>query len=327
MTHPNRKGKPCPPRTPLAVLAAILVAWLATGCTVTTSTSTGGLSVNDFKFSAEGPDGESRSDAKFKAGETVYTIFEVTGFKQGDDKKVTLEEDLKVTGPDGKAIIEQDGISLLDQSYDQAVDTVSAHNKLTLPESAPSGEYKVTMKLKDKVGGGTTTHNSKFTWEGTGGPASTGSPDAGEESPSGEETPEGEATPDTSGSGGGELRVENFAFAESENGGPRDNKTFAADEKVYMLFDIKGFQQGDDNVVWVQQDLKVTNADGEVVLERENIVDLNQEAPPGADNVSANNEIDVAGLELGPGTYQVEISVRDKTGDQTATFADEFTIE
>ncbi len=287
-------------------ILAILVVCLAlvAGCTVTTSTSSGGLTVNDFKF-GEGAEGPARSDPKFKEGEKVFTLFEVKGFKQGDDKKVVISEALTVTGPDGKEVINAPDISLIDKSYEESVDVVKGHNELTLPDGLPSGKYEVKMKLTDKNGGGVTNHNSSFTWEGSGQASS------------------GQSKPDQSASGA--LKVANFTFAESPEGPAREDKKFMVGEEVFLVFDVQGFKQGDDKTVWVQEDLLVTDPEGKVVLEKENLLDLKGEADEGADNVNANNKITLEESDL-TGTYKVNLTIRDKVGEQKTTFQEEFEI-
>lgn len=283
-------------------LLAILVVCLAlVGCTVTTSTSSGGLTVNDFKF-GEGAEGPTRSEPKFKEGEKVFTLFEVKGFKQGDDKKVVISESLTVTGPDGKEVISAPDISLIDKSYEESVDVVKGHNELTLPDGLPSGKYEVKMKLTDKNGGGVTNHNSSFTWEGSAQASS------------------GHDKPDS-----GSLTVANFAFAESAEGPAREDKKFMVGEEVFLVFDIKGFKQGDDKTVWIQEDLLVTDPEGKVVLEKQNLLDLKGEADEGADNVNANNKITLEESDV-TGTYKVNLTIRDKVGEQKTTFQEEFEI-
>ncbi len=290
-------------------LLAFLIVCLALvmGCTVSTSTSSGGLTVNDFKF-GEGPEGPARSDPKFKQGEKVFTLFEVKGCKQGDDKKVVISEALIVTGPDGKEVINAPDISLIDKAYEESVDVVSGHNELTLPDGLPSGKYEVKMKLTDKNGGGVTNHNSSFSWEGSA------------QASSGQEQPD---QPDSGGSG--TLTVANFTFAESAEGPAREDKKFMMGEEVFLVFDIKGFKQDDTKVVWVQEDLVVTGPEGNVVLDEKNLLDLKDEAAEGADNVAANNKITLEETDP-PGTYKVNLTVRDKVGEQKTTFQEEFEV-
>jgi hypothetical protein len=260
--------------------------------------------VNDFKF-GEGPDGPTRSDAKFKEGEAVYTLFEVRGCKPGPDKKVTISEVLTVTGPDGKEVLNVPDMKL---EVADAGDSITANNKIML-EGQPSGKYEVKMVLTDKNGGATTTHNSSFQWEGSGEAATSGGGDQPAQS------------------GGGDVKVANFTFAEGDNReSARDSKQFQAGEVVFLVFDIQDFKQDKDGTVWVQEDLKVTDPEGNVILDNKNLLDLKDKGEPGTDNVSAHNKIT---LEPGnpPGTYRVSMIVRDKIGGQETTFEEEFEVQ
>jgi hypothetical protein len=177
-------------RSSLVALAA--TALLVTGCTVSTSTSTGSLSVEDLKFSSTKDGSQVRSDATFKPGEVVYILFKVKGFKNDDQGKAHVQEDLIVKGPDGKEVLNQK--NLLDFN-DKGGDTLNLDNNLNVPPTFPTGTYSVTIALRDVNGGGTYNHNGSFKLEGA--PVGGAAPPAGEETPAAAETPAMEETPAT----------------------------------------------------------------------------------------------------------------------------------
>jgi hypothetical protein len=141
-----------------------LMMLLAGGCSSSTSSSGTGLRADDLKMAAE-KNGANRGDHKFKKGEVVWLQFKVMGFKQADDGNVWVQQDLDVTAPDGKNILHKDNILDFHQVAPKGADSVDASNDITLPPGAPSGEYKVSIALRDKVWGGNATSNFSFTVE------------------------------------------------------------------------------------------------------------------------------------------------------------------
>lgn len=150
------------PLRKIVLLCFVLI--LAGGCT-STSVSTGGLEAKNLKFSGSQDAKDERSDSKFKKGEKVFVLFDIEGFKQADDDNVWVQEDLDVAGPDGKSIMKRENLLELHQKAPKGTNTMNAHNDITLPDAAGPGEYKVTISLRDKVGGGTSTNTTTFTVE------------------------------------------------------------------------------------------------------------------------------------------------------------------
>lgn len=142
----------------LAMLCLALI--VATGCT-STSVSTGGLKTENLKFAAA-KDGPVKSDRKFKKSEPVWILFDVQGFQQKDDDTVQVQQDLEVTGPDGKSILKKENILDVNQKFPRGTNNLNANNEVTLPKDAPVGDYKAVISLRDKVGGGTATLTESF---------------------------------------------------------------------------------------------------------------------------------------------------------------------
>ena len=141
--------------------ALVVVSLMGAGCTVTTSVSTGGLGAEELHFATK-EGGPEVSDKKFKKGEVVWMEFKVTGFKQADDDNVWVQEDIDVTGPDGKSVLKKENLLDLHQKAPKGANNVSASNNITLPKGSPVGAYNVKISLRDKVGGGSSTVNTAF---------------------------------------------------------------------------------------------------------------------------------------------------------------------
>jgi len=151
------------PLRKLVVLCFVLL--LAGGCTTSSSVSTGGLEAKNMKFSASKDAKDERSDARFKKGETVYVLFDVNGFKQADDDNIWVQQDLDVTGPDGKSVLKKENILDMHEKAPKGADNLNANNEIKLPDAAGPGAYKVTISLRDKIGNGTSTNTTNFTVE------------------------------------------------------------------------------------------------------------------------------------------------------------------
>jgi hypothetical protein len=178
-------------RNTLAAAATLL---LMTGCTVTTSTSTGSLSAENLRYSGTADASGVRSDATFKPGEVVYILFDVKGFKTDDKGQCHVQEDLLVKAPDGSEVLNKKNI--LDFTGEpKGADSLNLNNDITLPPGAPAGKYSVTISLRDVVSSGTVNQNSGFTIAGdaAAAPAPTETPAVTEE-PAATETPAAGAT-------------------------------------------------------------------------------------------------------------------------------------
>lgn len=161
-------------RSTLAAAATVL---LLAGCTVTTSTSTGSLAVENLRYSSTAEENGVRTDATFKPGETVFVLFDVKGFKTDDKGQVHVQEDLVVKGPDGAELLNKKNI--LDFTGDPKGGTsLKLNNDITLPAGVPAGKYGVTINLRDVVSSGTHNLNSSFTVAGDAAAAPGGDPAA-----------------------------------------------------------------------------------------------------------------------------------------------------
>lgn len=154
-----------------ALLAALL---LATGCTVTTSTSTGSLSLDTPVYSTTADKSGERSDHKFKAGEEVHVLIPANGYKKDASGQAHIQADVVIKDSKGAEILKKDNI--VDANLKpEGEPPIDLSFTFTIPPSRPSEEYKVAVTARDANGGATTTQNSSFNIESTGAAAA---PDA-----------------------------------------------------------------------------------------------------------------------------------------------------
>ncbi len=134
------------------------------------------------------------------------------------------------------------------------------------------------------------------------------------------------ATPSASPSGGdeenaGELKVSNAHFSASDKGEAREDKTFKKGEVVWLFFDLEGFKTDKDDMFWVQEDLTVLDPEGNPVLQKENILDA-KDKKGDLKSLPIHNDITIK--EPVEGTYKINMTLRDKQGNQTTQFEDTF---
>lgn len=122
----------------------------------------------------------------------------------------------------------------------------------------------------------------------------------------------------------GDLKVVNFKFTDSKEGAAREDKKFAQGEVVWLVFDVEGFKMDKDKNVWVQEDLTVTDPTGKPLVQKENLVDLKAPNPNDEKAVAVQNDVTLT--DAPDGTYKVNMTVRDKQGNQTVQFEETFEV-
>ena len=99
---------------------------------------------------------------------------------------------------------------------------------------------------------------------------------------------------------------------------------FALRDTVYVRYKVVGFRISPEKRVWVEQDWSVLNAEGVVVMSKENaITEQSQHFYPQRFLATTFH------LELEdpkPGAYTLRIALRDRLGDQAAAFDFPFTL-
>ena len=149
------------------LIIALLVSFILTGCTVSTTIQKG-LELNNLAFCEQingDRDFVERQNKTFSPSEVVYVYFEVSGFTS---KKVESsfsyhpQVEVLVKGPSGSTIIERTTV------VDQEVSTSSEAPyfyfpvNLTFPNNSADGKYTLTIYVKDALGNGNITRNEQF---------------------------------------------------------------------------------------------------------------------------------------------------------------------
>lgn len=240
----------------------------------------------------------SAHDDQFVPGETLFFRCQVEGYKKSENNEIQLA--YQVEAADAR------GVMLLLPEKGVVKTTLSPEDKnwmpkirytVVIPPLAETGEYHVTVTVKDELAGSSAETRATFLVHGR------------EVAPS-----------DT-------LAVRNFRFYRGEN----DDKAlevpaYRPGDSLWARFDMTGYKIGDKNLFDIGYGLVVLRADGSVAYSQREAAN-SKEAPfypqryqPG--ELSLNMPNDIA-----KGEYTIVLTVHDNLGQQTCETREKFSIE
>ena len=109
------------------------------------------------------------------------------------------------------------------------------------------------------------------------------------------------------------LTVKDLVISHEKDGPAAAPRVFYPGDEIYIRFFLSDFQLDSEGNLWIQEDLTMTDPNGVSVLSRQNLIDDRVPPPEGMTSVPVNNTITLFETAQ-PGTYTVQISVRDKIG-------------
>ncbi len=237
----------------------------------------------------------------YRAGETVYLDFRVTGFKvSGEDDDVDLNWAVEVNDPSKRPIGEA---KLGEVKVQLAPEDKSWTPKVTysvlLPPVPEPGTYTVSIQLEDKLGQTNTKAERTFELKAP-------------------KLPELAS-----------LGVANFRFLRSENDeiGLGEGEPYHAGGTVWARFDVGGYKFSPKNGYDVRYAIQLKDAQGKVVFEQPNAAAEAEESAPYPKHYTSG--MFTINLQKGvpAGEYTLVILLRDAVGNQTAESAHTFRVE
>jgi len=237
-------------------------------------------------------------DDQFVPGETLFFRCQVEGYKKSENNEIQLG--YQVEAADAR------GVVLLLPEKGLVKTTLSPEDKnwmpkirytVVIPPLAETGEYHVTVTVKDELNGSSAEGRATFLVHGR------------DVAPS-----------DT-------LAVRNFRFYRGEN----DDKAlevpaYRPGDELWARFDMTGYKIGEKNLFDIGYGLVVLRADGSVAYSQPEAAN-SKEAPfypqryqPG--ELSLNMPKDIA-----KGEYTIVLTVHDNLGQQTCEAREKFSIE
>ncbi len=251
------------------------------------------LSVVEAFF--EDPDRRVVRNLTLNAGETCYLSFRVSGFRVDTKQKVELEYHVQFLDPNGVPVVEDFGdkieatLSVQDKDWMPKIDW-----QRVVPSFAPAGEYKIKIRVEDKIAKADTSWETTFKVRGE--------------------------TIDAS----DKVKVTQFIFSDTENGRQKMDDVYHQGSTLWARFKLTGFKIVDKSY-WVEQDLLILDAGGKELFRNPTVVEKNRAFyPPKFLSTSFNLDVSKG---VRPGEYTLRLEIRDKTGEQSTVFDQKFSVQ
>ena len=120
------------------------------------------LVARDFRFLRGEDDRDPLIQAVFRAGDSVWARFEITGFRYGANNRMDVSYGVALAGPDGKTLFsEAQAAQEQDESF-YPKRYVPGVLSLNLDKKIKPGEYTVILTLRDQVGAQTAESRHSF---------------------------------------------------------------------------------------------------------------------------------------------------------------------
>lgn len=231
------------------------------------------------------------------AGESIYLTFRIAGFRADDQHRVRLNYWLDCQDPDKVPITEtytqtiETSLSPQDEKWRPKIDW-----SVVIPSFAPTGEYQVTIRVRDELAQKETRQVMSFRVQG----ASVSPSD--------------------------KLAVRDFEFSDAENGKPKPQPVFSPGSTLWARFRVVGFRLSPEKELSVEEDLSVLDAEGKVLFTRPNasVEKYKMFYPPRFLPASFNLDLEP---KVKPGDYMIRLDIRDLLGKQEARYEAKFTVQ
>ncbi len=230
---------------------------------------------------------------EFFPGDLLFLTFRIDGFKTAeidDEDRYQIFYNVTATDPGGIALEETEEGAIAGEitAQDKKQKWVPLVRwELQIPSSTPTGDYRVTIGVEDRLGKAKTEHQVNFKLRGR------------DVEPS-----------DT-------LVVRNFSFYRTETSmQPMRSPDYKPGESVWARFDITGYQFGDGNKFSIDYGIKVLRASGKTLFEQPVAAEEERESFSPERHIQGGLSLNLT-KDLTPGEYTVIVTVRDKLGEQT----------
>jgi hypothetical protein len=240
------------------------------------------------------------ADFQFVAGETVFFSARVSGFtRQGEEPpKLFLTYQIEARDPNGVLILPvETGKVAADLTPEDKHWRPKIRYTIALPPLADSGQYRVTLKVKDEFGKVNSEADYPLLVRGRAVEAS----DA--------------------------MTIRNFRFLRAEDDAePLKDPAYRPGDSVWARFDMTGYKMGEKNRFDVEYGLKVLRPNGEVTYEEPKAAQAKDETfypqryTPGI--LSLNMPKDIA-----TGDYKIVLTVRDNISGQKQETVHTFSVQ
>jgi len=243
------------------------------------------------------------ADWEFVPGDTVFLSFRIAGFRteeKDEAEYLRLGYEIEAFDPDGIRVVESVGDAIAAEMtfQDRKNEWLPVvRHKMPVPPAAPSGTYRIMVRLRDEVSGATAIEEIPITIRGR------------DVAPS-----------DT-------LVAPNFGFYRSQTSlVSLSVPSYRPGDTVWARFDITGYQFVDNNRFHINYGLDVLRASGELLFHQEVAADEQRESfyperyIPGSFGLPLTDD-------LAAGDYTIILTVRDLLGEQLHETKQVFHVE
>ena len=238
---------------------------------------------------------------EMRAGEEVSLSFRLEGFgrlpvvsqDEPGKQRVNLHYQIELADPQG-VLVTPEGQGTVETTL--GPQDAEWHPKINwsarVPFSAPSGSYRVRIRVNDRIANRESVKEVSFGVRGEPVPASN------------------------------HLQVVQLEYSSSEGGPWNPERYFSPTEAIWVRYRIVGFGVSPEKQVWVEQDWTVLDEAGKVAVAQENAWVEKQQSfyPPRF----LSTVFDLNLRNPKPGKYTLRIDLRDRIGGQTASFESNF---
>ena len=120
------------------------------------------LAVRELNFYRNQEDTTALITASYRAGDTVWVKFYVTGYKHGEQNSIDASYDVELFGADGTSIMKKEDAAMEKSTAYYPQPYVPAIFNLTLKSTMTHSVYTLVITAHDAVGNQTATATSKF---------------------------------------------------------------------------------------------------------------------------------------------------------------------
>ncbi len=245
----------------------------------------------------EDPDGRITRNVLLPSGETIYFSFKVAGFRTDERQRVNLAYSVDCLDPRGMPVAER-----LNEKIEATLAPQDEHWmpkvpwSLVIPNYAPSGDYRVVVRVEDRLAKADAQYEATFKVRG--------------------ETTEPEE----------KLAVRRFEFADAEAGPPKPDNVFHPGSTLWARFRLVGFKITADKEYWVETDLTVLDSNGRAIFSSPNaaVEKHKQFYPPRVLSTAFNLDLQSS---VKAGEYVIRLDVRDRLGNQNIRCEEKFRVE
>lgn len=122
------------------------------------------------------------------------------------------------------------------------------------------------------------------------------------------------------------LSAEDLTISHEKDGPSAKPRVFYPGDQIYIRFSLSDFQLDSEGNLWIQEDLVMNDPGGVSVLTRQNLINDRVPPPEGTTSIPANNTITLLDT-FQPGTYTIQINVRDKIGGGAVYIESKVTVQ